>query len=99
MADVQARMIDRAAAMLKPGGTLVYCTCSLEPEEGEAQLAGAVDTQRPDADADRARPRSAASPRRSRPPARVRTLPCHAAGARRRASGMDGFFVMRLRKV
>ena len=25
--------------MLKPGGRLVYCTCSLEPEEGEDQIA------------------------------------------------------------
>ena len=29
------RLLQRAAALLKPGGTLVYCTCSLEPEEGE----------------------------------------------------------------
>ena len=29
----------RAAALLKPGGTLVYCTCSLEPEEGEQAIA------------------------------------------------------------
>ena len=32
-------MLDRAGALLKPGGRLVYCTCSLEPEEGEAQIA------------------------------------------------------------
>ena len=30
-------MLDKAAAMVKPGGTLVYATCSLEPEEGEQQ--------------------------------------------------------------
>ena len=28
-------MIERAATWLKPGGTLVYSVCSLEPEEGE----------------------------------------------------------------
>ena len=39
LADLQARLIDNAAAMLRPGGTLVYSTCSLEPEEGEAQVA------------------------------------------------------------
>ena len=36
---LQTRLLDRAAALLKPGGTLVYCTCSLEPEEGEEQIA------------------------------------------------------------
>jgi 16S rRNA (cytosine967-C5)-methyltransferase len=35
----QARLLDNAVALLKPGGTLVYSTCSLEPEEGEAQIA------------------------------------------------------------
>ena len=32
-------MLDRAAGLVAPGGRLVYCTCSLEPEEGEAQVA------------------------------------------------------------
>ena len=39
LAKIQARMIDHAIDLLKPGGTLVYSTCSLEPEEGEAQVA------------------------------------------------------------
>ena len=34
LAALQARLLDNAAALLKPGGTLVYSTCSLEPEEG-----------------------------------------------------------------
>jgi 16S rRNA (cytosine967-C5)-methyltransferase len=37
MADLQRRLIDRAAGWLAPGGTLVYSVCSLEPEEGEGQ--------------------------------------------------------------
>ncbi|TCP39738.1 RsmB/NOP family class I SAM-dependent RNA methyltransferase [Rhodovulum marinum] len=41
--ELQARLIDRALAMLGPGGRLVYCTCSLLPEEGEAQTAAALD--------------------------------------------------------
>ncbi|GGK40568.1 RsmB/NOP family class I SAM-dependent RNA methyltransferase [Salinarimonas ramus] len=39
LAALQARLLDKAAAITKPGGVLVYCTCSLEPEEGEAQAA------------------------------------------------------------
>jgi 16S rRNA (cytosine967-C5)-methyltransferase len=35
-------MFDIALSMLKPGGRLVFCTCSLLPEEGELQLAGAL---------------------------------------------------------
>ncbi|MBV9078934.1 MAG: RsmB/NOP family class I SAM-dependent RNA methyltransferase, partial [Methylobacteriaceae bacterium] len=34
---LQARLLDRAASLVRPGGRLVYCVCSLEPEEGEAQ--------------------------------------------------------------
>jgi len=36
---LQRRLLDKAATLLAPGGRLVYCTCSLEPEEGEAQIA------------------------------------------------------------
>jgi 16S rRNA (cytosine967-C5)-methyltransferase len=39
LAALQTRLLDNAASLLKPGGRLVYSTCSLEPEEGEAQVA------------------------------------------------------------
>jgi 16S rRNA (cytosine967-C5)-methyltransferase len=38
LADLQKRLLDHASSLVKPGGTLVYCTCSLEPEEGEDQV-------------------------------------------------------------
>ncbi|MGP1274137.1 MAG: RsmB/NOP family class I SAM-dependent RNA methyltransferase [Caulobacterales bacterium] len=38
LAELQSALLDNAYAMLKPGGRLIYCTCSLEPEEGEAQV-------------------------------------------------------------
>jgi len=37
---LQTRLLGNAVTLLRPGGTLVYCTCSLEKEEGEAQIAG-----------------------------------------------------------
>jgi 16S rRNA (cytosine967-C5)-methyltransferase len=39
LARLQQNMLNNALAVLKPGGVLVYCTCSLEPEEGPAQIA------------------------------------------------------------
>ncbi len=38
LADVQHRLLDAAAARVRPGGRLVYCVCSLEREEGETQI-------------------------------------------------------------
>ncbi len=43
LAKLQSAMLDRALGWLKPGGRLVYCTCSLLPEEGEDQLASALE--------------------------------------------------------
>lgn len=39
---LQAALIDRALGWLAPGGVLVYCTCSLLPDEGEAQVVAAL---------------------------------------------------------
>ncbi len=47
LSELQARILARAADWVKPGGTLVYATCSLEPAEGEAQIAPFLG-QRPD---------------------------------------------------
>ncbi|MEO1015370.1 MAG: transcription antitermination factor NusB [Pseudomonadota bacterium] len=42
LSELQAKMIDRAAGFVRPGGALVYCVCSLQPEEGEAQAEAAL---------------------------------------------------------
>lgn len=39
LSDLQADLLRQAAQLVSPGGTLLYCTCSLEPEEGEQQIA------------------------------------------------------------
>ena len=38
LTSLQQRLLDRAVELTRPGGTLVYCVCSLEPEEGEQQI-------------------------------------------------------------
>lgn len=40
--DLQTGMLDHALSLLKPGGRLVYCTCSLLPDEGECQIEDAL---------------------------------------------------------
>jgi 16S rRNA (cytosine967-C5)-methyltransferase len=92
MAQVQAAMLRNAATLMRPGGVLVYSTCSLEPEEGRAQIDALL----------------AAEPALQRAPISadeigadpawivdgdVRTLPFHLPG------GLDGFYIVRLRKT
>lgn len=43
LAALQAAMLDRALGLVKPGGRVVFCTCSLLPEEGEGQLVAALE--------------------------------------------------------
>lgn len=98
MAAAQARMLDRAILLLKPGGRLVYCTCSLEPEEGEMQIAALL-RRNPDI----ARiPVGIAEIGGLAPcltkEGDVRTLPCHLPAADARMAGLDGFFISRLTK-
>jgi len=91
-------MIDRAIALLKPGGRLLYCTCSLEPEEGEMQVAALL---RRNPDVSRL-PVSAAEigglAECITPDGDVRTLPHFLAHAEPRMAGMDGFFMARVVK-
>lgn len=42
LSDLQAKLIDAAASLLKPGAPLVYAVCSLEPEEGPGVVAEAL---------------------------------------------------------
>ncbi|PIE16628.1 MAG: 16S rRNA methyltransferase [Rhodobacterales bacterium] len=39
---LQERLIDHAFSLLKPGGRMVFCTCSLLPDEGEIQIEDAL---------------------------------------------------------
>ncbi len=98
LAVVQAKMLDRACALLKPGGRLVYCTCSLEPEEGPAQIAALL---RRNPDMARA-PVGAAEigglAECLTEEGDVRTLPTALPNEESRLAGLDGFFIARLER-
>ncbi len=51
--DQQGAMIDHALSLVKPGGRLVFCTCSLLPDEGEVQIEEALE-RHPELTIDRA---------------------------------------------
>jgi 16S rRNA (cytosine967-C5)-methyltransferase len=90
---LQAALIDRAAGWLAPGGRLVFCTCSLLPAEGEAQLAAAL-ARHPGLRDDTPLP-AGADPAWRAPGGGLRTRPDHWAAA----GGLDGFFIVRLRRA
>ena len=95
---LQKRLLQKAVALLRPGGMLVYCTCSLEPEEGEQAISALL----------------AAEPAVRRAPieagevaglteiltaeGELRTLPCHLPHPDPRLGGLDGFYAARLVK-
>ncbi|MFW2391257.1 MAG: RsmB/NOP family class I SAM-dependent RNA methyltransferase [Methyloceanibacter sp.] len=97
LVDVQARLLDNAVSLLKPGGTLVYSTCSLEPEEGEAQIAALMARN----------PAIRIDPLRKDEPLGdtewaeasgiLRTFPFQLDLGSPEWSGLDGFFAARLR--
>ena len=95
LAGLQARLLDKAAGLLKPGGRLVYCTCSLEAEEGERQ-AEAFLARHPDFERRPVTPEEVGGLSEClTPEGDVRTLPCHLAVADHDRSGLDGFFMAR----
>jgi 16S rRNA (cytosine967-C5)-methyltransferase len=96
LAAAQQRLLQKAVALLRPGGMLVYCTCSLEPEEGEQAVSDLL----------------ASEPAMRRVPIEasevdglgeivtadgdLRTLPCHLPHPDPRLGGLDGFYAARL---
>jgi 16S rRNA (cytosine967-C5)-methyltransferase len=89
LAGVQSRLLDAAARRVKPGGRLVYCVCSLESEEGEAQARGFLKRHPEFATAPIAAGEGGASGESVTREGWLRILPQHLGG------GLDGFFVAR----
>ncbi len=96
---VQTRLIENATRMLKPGGVLIYCTCSLQPEEGRTQIDRLMATGAP-LRVEPIRPEDIGGHGEwLTHEGFLRTLPCHLQLSEPGLSGMDGFFAARLVKI
>jgi 16S rRNA (cytosine967-C5)-methyltransferase len=91
---VQENLLRAAIDMLQPGGILVYCTCSLEPQEGPQRIEALLRTGAPVARAGIDPGEVGANPDWITAEGDLRTLPCHFA----EFDGVDGFFCARLVK-
>jgi 16S rRNA (cytosine967-C5)-methyltransferase len=94
LAAVQTALLDAAADRVRPGGRLVYCVCSLEPEEGEAQVAAFLHRRAdfqidPPAQGEGGAPAAALTAEGA-----LRLSPA----LKEPEGGTDGFFVARLRR-
>jgi 16S rRNA (cytosine967-C5)-methyltransferase len=88
LAAIQEAILQAAAGLVRPGGVLVYATCSLEPEENEAVVA-ALRTRRPDFEPD---PLPPAVPAACRDGSAILRMAPH-------RHGSDGFTAHRLRRA
>ena len=90
LAETQARLLDATAPRVAAHGRLIYCVCSLEPEEGEGQTAGFL-ARHPEFVLEPIAPGEGGAPADSlRPDGTLRVLPFHSPG------GTDGFYIARL---
>ncbi len=96
---LQAQLLDAAYAITKPGGMLVYCSCSLEPAEGERQISDFLE-RTPGAVLSPLTPGEAGIEAEwITPEGYLRTLPhftVRPAGGGQELPGLDGFFAARI---
>jgi 16S rRNA (cytosine967-C5)-methyltransferase len=96
LAALQARMLDKAIELVKPDGVIIYCVCSIEPEEGEQQILSLLrrnpDIMRRPILADEVGGLSELLNENGE----LRTLPSHLPAEDGRRAGLDGFFAARL---
>ena len=94
---LQARLLRHAVTLLRPGGRLVYCTCSLEHDEGERQILGLL-KEMPDIRVDPIRANEICAPGSwLTGDGALRTLPYDLHGGDEKYAGIDGFFAARLK--
>jgi len=89
LAGLQAKLFDTAATMVKPSGMILFCTCSLQPEEGPLQVRGFLE-RHPEFRLDRIEaPEIFAA---TNPTGMFRSLPSDVPAL----GGRDGFFAARV---
>lgn len=92
---IQATLLDKALEFVKPGGTLIYCTCSLQAEEGPEQIAALLKRNKT-VKCDKIKPEELAGRKDwITPEGHLRTLPFHRP-FEKADPGMDGFFAARI---
>jgi 16S rRNA (cytosine967-C5)-methyltransferase len=96
---LQRRLLDRAATLVAPGGRIVYCVCSLEPEEGEQQVEALLAREPALRRAPIAPGEIPGIAEFVSPAGDLRTLPSHWNDSDPRMSGLDGFFAARLERA
>lgn len=89
---LQYRLLDRALKWVKPGGRLLYCTCSLLPVEGEHQITAAL-KRHPEVENLPLNPLDFGLPEAADSPEGLRLLP----DLWKDTGGLDGFFIAQLR--
>jgi 16S rRNA (cytosine967-C5)-methyltransferase len=99
LARVQSQLIERALALTKSGGMLIYCTCSLEPEENEDIVAALVAREGKVRRAPVAANEVFGQNEFISGHGDLRTLPCQLPDADTRLAGLDGFYAARLEKI
>ncbi len=100
LGEIQRDLLDRVVEWVKPGGLIVYCTCSLEPAEGEAQVASFLERQEGKVELVAVTPQEIGGLGQCvTKEGYLRCLPCHEAGSGPGSRGMDGFFAARFRRL
>lgn len=99
LAKIQRTLLDHTASILKPGGTLVYCVCSLEHEEGEDQITGFLERHNnfslePILPSEFPGLEYVLLPRGD-----ARTLPHYLSDLDEGLRGMDGFYIAKLKRA
>ncbi|MHA1524287.1 MAG: RsmB/NOP family class I SAM-dependent RNA methyltransferase [Alphaproteobacteria bacterium] len=98
LVELQGELLAAATQMVKKGGQIIYCTCSLEPEEGEAQITKALATA-PLARMAITAPEVPGFEASLTAEGDLQILPNHLAAAPPTPQGSDGFFIARLVKT
>jgi 16S rRNA (cytosine967-C5)-methyltransferase len=96
---LQQRLLDRAVDLLKPGALLVYCVCSLEPEEGVNQIAALLARNSGVARKPITAQEAFGHAELVTADGDLRTLPLHLSDPDPRWGGLDGFYAARLVKL